>query len=91
MSDVQVHDCLLELVELASMKRLRHEVSIHFIGWAELHFDFSFVDSVRDEEVADVQVSGMLARTCPSILFQQHRTLIVLTNNVVFDIKTLCD
>jgi hypothetical protein len=68
---------------LCTLQWLREEVADHLIGWAILDTQLTILDSIANKEVPNVDMMGAMAAGCPTILFQQHGTHVVLIHNVV--------
>ena len=66
-----------------------HVVCNHILSWIGFDLDFIPVNQVGNVEELDMEVTCMLSRARFTILFQSHRTVIVLIDNVGFDFKTL--
>ena len=57
----EIHDNFLELEKLLALERLGKKIGNHFISWAIIDANFSLLDSIFDEEVADIDVFHPLA------------------------------
>jgi hypothetical protein len=84
------HDLVSEFSKQGSLSGLRHKISDHVAGGAPLDCEFLLFDSIRYKVVADVDMLRAFTAQGLAIPFQEHGTTIVLIDNVLMDLPSLC-
>jgi hypothetical protein len=72
-----------------SLQRLGKKIGHHLSGWTIIDPHLTISNSIGDKEVSNVDVPSSPSARSPTVLFQQHRTLIVLKDDIVMNFKTL--
>jgi hypothetical protein len=71
------------------LKRFGEEVGHHVSGRTIFDPQLLLFNLIGHKEVANVNVLGASSTRCPPVFLQEHSTLIVLVDNVVFHFVTL--
>jgi hypothetical protein len=83
------HNKVPEFLEYSTLERFCRVVANHVTRWAPDDRQFVTLHSIRDEEVADINVFRALAARNLSIRLEKNRALVILVQDIVLDPVTL--
>ena len=85
-----VHNLVSELLKLGPLEWFCEEVGDHISGGTILDGYFFGCNSISHEKISDVNMSGPFAAGTLTVLFKKDGALIVLVDNVLRRVVTLC-
>ena len=80
-----MHNLQPEVVKLGSVQGVCHIISNHLICQTISDVNVAFGLLICDIEVSDVQVTRALTSTLVSVGLEQHRTFVVLIEDILLD------
>ena len=83
------HDDIPKFLEKVTLEGFRKEIRDHNSSRAMHKVDFSVGNSILDEEIPNVDISGLLSGRCSAISFHLHGTHVVLVKIAIVDFVTL--
>jgi hypothetical protein len=87
---LNVHNLVSEFLKLGPLKRFYEEVGGHISGRTILDGDLLGCNSISHKKVSHINMTGSLATGTLTVLFKKDGALIVLIDNVLRRVVTLC-